>query len=388
MSGAMSPVHETSPVPDAGTGATMRGGMDPGRTTDREHLAPEAVPRRVRLLVVTSLYPTPDRPEVGSFVARRVAALRRRGVAVRLVASGSYREGAALRHLRLLARAVRPGRPVDGVEGHVVFPAGSIAVLAARLRRRPCVLYAHGADVRDAARRSPVHRALASATIRLADRVVANSVSTAAVVEDLGGHAAVIPPGVDMEEFRPGDRGLARDRLGLPRDALVALYVGALIRRKGADLFADAVDRASGWLGVMVGRGELEAAIAAGHPGVRLAGPADPADVPDWMRAADVVVVPSRAEPLGLAAVEALACGIPVVAAAVDGLRDVVIDGRNGRLVPSDDVVAIAGALDALRDPAARERLAAAARASVADHDLDLAAGRMAEVWASLGVRA
>jgi glycosyltransferase involved in cell wall biosynthesis len=116
--------------------------------------------------------------------------------------------------------------------------------------------------------------------------------------------------------------------------------------------------------------------------------PAPTAEVAAWMRTADVVVVPSRREPLGLAAVEALACGTPVVASKVGGLREVVRDGENGLLIPADDPGALAEALRRLLDAALRARLGAAGPASVAGHDIRTAAAQMAEVWAELGVRA
>jgi D-inositol-3-phosphate glycosyltransferase len=116
--------------------------------------------------------------------------------------------------------------------------------------------------------------------------------------------------------------------------------------------------------------------------------PAPPTEVAAWMRAADVVVVPSRREPLGLAAVEALACGTPVVASSVGGLREVVRDGENGLLIPPEDPGALAAALGRLADNGLRARLGAAGPASVAGHDIRAAAAQMAEVWAELGVRA
>jgi D-inositol-3-phosphate glycosyltransferase len=171
---------------------------------------------------------------------------------------------------------------------------------------------------------------------------------------------------------------------------LLALYVGTLSERKGADIFAAGLDlaAAAGWSGAMVGDGALAGSIASEHPSVRLTPPAPPTEVAAWMRVANVVVVPSRREPLGLAAVEALACGTPVVASSVGGLREVVRDGENGLLIPPDDPGALAAALGRLVDPGIRTRLGAAGTASVAGHDMRTAAAQMADVWAELGVRA
>lgn len=360
-----------------------------GKNRSGEHgmTGPDGASRAPRMLVVTSLYPTPDRPESGPFVRRRVDALRAAGVNVDVIAASDYRATATRRHLSMLVRGILHRPRPDGVEGHVLFPAGLVAFWVARRHRCPLILYAHGADVGISAQRTAFHLALARLVARSADAIVTNSSATAARVGRLGGTAVVIPPGVDFERFQPGDRGAARRRVGLPDGARIALYVGALSRRKGADTFAEAIANAPNWLGVMVGRGELAPVLSARGGSLRIVGSVPPDDVPVWMMAADAVVVPSRDEPLGLAAVEALACGIPVIAAAVGGLTEVVRHESNGLLVPPAQPIAVADALRRLEDPSFRDSLACGARDSVAEHDLRRTTARMAEQWQALGVR-
>ena len=362
--------------------------------------------RPTRLLLVTNMYPTPDRPEVGPFVARRVASLRASGVEVVVAGPSSYRNNTAWRHLQIAWRALTARGRFDGVEAHPLYAAGVIGLIAARIRRRPLLAYAHGGDVADYAMRGRIHRILAALVARHADAVVTNSSDTAVYVERLGATARVIPPGVDGKDFHPLPGGAAarrrlRDALGLPAGPL-ALLLGTLSERKGADVFAAGLDLAgaalatgaqgadsdaSGWIGLMLGDGPMAADLAAAHPSV-LQHRAVPADqVPGWLQAVDVVVVPSRREPLGLAAVEALACGTPVVASAVGGLRDVVRDGVNGLTIPPGDPAAVAAALRRLDDPELRARLGDAGPASVARHDLRIVTAEMAEVWLELGVR-
>jgi len=339
----------------------------------------------VHLLVVTSLYPTADRPEVGSFVADRVNWLRRTGHEVTVVAATTYRSNAVLRHWAMLRQVVgsRSIR-VDGVEGHVLFPAGLVAVMAARLHGVPLALYAHGSDVALSAQRTPLHRLLARLAARMADAVITNSEDTSARVARLGVKASVIPPGVDFELFAPGDQEAARTRLGIQTDLRIAMFLGRLEPDKGPDLFAEAVSKAEGWLGVAVGDGSMKAQLRARWPEVRYHEGVHHSLVADRLRAADVVVVPSRAEGLGLVAVEALACGVPVVATPVGGLVEVVIDNVNGRLVDSVDAASITAALDDLSDEAQRARLAVGARASVATHDIRLTTEEMRTMWAAL----
>lgn len=347
--------------------------------------------RPTRLLIVTNMYPTPDRPQTGPFVALRVAALRERGVQVVVAGPSGYSGNSLFRHLGIAWRALTARGHFDGVEAHGVYLAGVIALPAARLRRIPLLAYAHGGDVADYGGRNRVSRALTGWVVRGAAAIVANSENTAGHVERFGATARVVSPGVDMSIFLPvrgdAERAAVLAPLGLP-EGLVALYVGSLSERKGADVFAAGLDLAanSGWSGVMIGDGALAESITRDHPSVRRLPPTTQAEVADWMRAADVVVVPSRREPLGLAAVEALACGTPVVASAVGGLKEVVRDEETGLLIAPENPDALANALTRLKDGALRARLAAAAPASVARHDIRAAAAQLAQVWLELGV--
>lgn len=342
--------------------------------------------RQPALLLVSGLYPTPDRPEVGTFVARRVEALRRRGVRVHVVAAPSYRVGRADRYMRMAITALTIGGPFDGVESHGIFPTGLIGVVSAWIRRIPHVTYVHGSDVTYSAQRSAVHRILTRLVARSASTVVANSRFTAAIVATFGVTATVVSPGIDLARFTPGPRVAARRHTGLPARARIAMFVGRLTDDKGADLFADAVDSADGWLGVMIGSGPLRDEIVARHPRMMMIGFIPSEELPDWLRSADVVVIPSRREGLGLVAVEALASGVPVVASATGGLIETIEDQRTGLLVEPVNTRAIAEALARLADEAVRTQFATRARLSVADHDIERSTDVMASVWERAGV--
>jgi len=171
----------------------------------------------------------------------------------------------------------------------------------------------------------------------------------------------VAPCGVDLELFHPGSRRAARTRLGLPLDGRIVLYVGRIEPLKGIDTLISA----AAVLGQRVAR--LSVAIVGGSSdpadtatvrevdrlralaerlGVsELAtfhGPVEQRNLPDYYRAANVAVVPSHYESFGMAALESLACGVPVVASDVGGLRSTVRNGVNGYLAPADDERAFA----------------------------------------------
>ena len=181
------------------------------------------------------------------------------------------------------------------------------------------------------------------------------------------------PPGVDHRVFRPGSQRSARRRLGLGPGP-VLLFVGRIQPLKGIDLLLEAFGRIEaihpeatllivGGPSGPHGRQELLAlrqrAAALGVLGrVKFYGPLPHGLLPDFYRAADVVVVPSRAESFGLVAAEAQACGTPVVAAKVGGLVYVVDDGVTGILVDGWDPADYAEVLDRLlTDEGLREKM-------------------------------
>jgi phosphatidylinositol alpha-1,6-mannosyltransferase len=259
----------------------------------------------MRLLVVTTRFPTPDRPAAGAFVRDR---LLDPDIQARVVAPRRYDRSRVGRYMRLWWDALTTRGRFDGIEGHFVLPAGPAALVAARLRRRPLVVYAHGGDVRDAIRSSGSRRWLARRVIRGAAVVVANSTETAARVAELGGKAEVVSPGIDLTRFSPSPR---------PATGSV-LYVGGDVPHKG----------------VAVAR---ELATSLVGPGIREVAPDE---IPALLAAHDVLLMPSIEEPFGLAAVEAIAAGRWVVAAAVGGLAGIVTDGLNGTLVTDGDYAA------------------------------------------------
>lgn len=187
--------------------------------------------------------------------------------------------------------------------------------------------------------------------------------------------ARVIPNGVDLSLFRPGDRRAARAALGLPSDAPVVVTTGVdLERNRWKDLptLLAALERVSDrWTGPRIH------AVALGTAGQN--GPVgraaiqfvpyerDPATVARYYQAADVYVHAARADTFPVAVLEALACGTPVVASDVGGIPEQVDDGGSGFLVPPADASALDARLDlVLRDDELRARLGrhAAERAS------------------------
>jgi D-inositol-3-phosphate glycosyltransferase len=204
--------------------------------------------------------------------------------------------------------------------------------------------------------------------IATADRIVANTATEASELirlYDADPHrVATVSPGVDLSTFTPGSQRQARWRLGLPQNAVVLMFAGRVQPLKAPDVLLRAAARlvsdhrrladrlVVAFVGGPSGTGrndpdgltELAAALGISS-NVRLEPPCPHLDLADWYRAATLVVVPSYSESFGLVAVEAQACGTPVVAAAAGGLRTAVRDGVSGVLIdghnPADYAAAI-----------------------------------------------
>ena len=318
------------------------------------------------------------------------------GVTVRHVTAGPF-EGLAKEDLpaQLCAftsglmriEAARPPGWYDLVHSHY-WLSGQVAWLAAERWDVPLVHSMHTmAKVKNLTLAvgddpEPAARAIGEAqVVEAADRLVANTDEEGRQLVGLYDadpeQVAIVPPGVDLDLFSPGSRSAARRALGVPEDAYLLLFVGRIQPLKAPDVLLRAAARLVELDPSL--RDRLVVAVVGGPSGSGLARPESlqslaaelgltdvvrfvppvPQDLlPQWYRAADVTVVPSYSESFGLVAIESQACGTPVVAASVGGLRTAVADGFSGVLVDGHDPREYAGVLaDLARDPARRAAL-------------------------------
>jgi D-inositol-3-phosphate glycosyltransferase len=250
----------------------------------------------------------------------------------------------------------------------------------------------------------PLRPRVEAEVVRCADLVVASTFEEREqLVHHYGADPArieIISPGVDHRVFSPGDRVIARRHLGLAPGSTV-LFVGRIQPLKGADLAVQALAGLTTRHANLVivggpsgpdGEGELAAlhALVAElglESRVQFVAPQPHAQLADYYRAADVCVVPSRTESFGLVALEAAACGTPVVAANVGGLRFLVDHGATGYLVDDRTPAAYAAAIDRVLqgDP---EALRDRAVTRSAGYRWSIAAGRLRRQYADLSARA
>lgn len=199
-------------------------------------------------------------------------------------------------------------------------------------------------------------RRFESASFSTADAVIAISDSTSSeAAEDFGaGDIRTIPLWVDINTFSPGALP------SHPTPGTRVLIVGNMSRRKGGDLIAPLCDALGKDFQVTVVAGLRGEAphVSATSATLRFVSGLTKGQLVGAYRAADIVVSLSRHEGFGYTALEGMACGKPVVAFDVSGLRDVVVDGETGLLVPVGDVQTLARACSTLRmDPALAQRM-------------------------------
>jgi glycosyltransferase involved in cell wall biosynthesis len=333
----------------------------------------------VRILLVTQMWPSPENPDLGSFLVPLTRELEDLGHEVEVV-SISKRGGSRMKYLRLTraARAAARRTPPDVVFAHFLFPAGAAGALAARAGRAPLVVMAHGQDVANL-RRVPGVRAATAWVLRRSSAVISNSRWLADRLSEQipvpGSKIAIADCGVDLEAFAPRPPEEARRKLRWDGEGPAFLCVGSLIERKNVIRLADAFATLGRGRLAFVGDGPLREALE-GRPSVLVTGRVPQSEVPGWVAACDVLCQPSLREPFGQATLEGMAMARTVVATNVGGPPEFVTP-EAGVLVDPEDLEGLAAGLERAAsmpspNPAAREAAAA--------HDVKREAARMAEV--------
>jgi glycosyltransferase involved in cell wall biosynthesis len=325
----------------------------------------------VRILLVSQMYPGPDAPDLGTFVAQVERELEARGHVVERAVLDT-RAGGRLRYLKLARRTLAANRP-DVLYAHFLVPSGLIAALAGRA---PLVVTAHGRDVRNIG---------AIPGVAAATRLVVGRAATVICVSDYlrleletklpeaRGKVEVISSGVDRERFAVTPA---------PSGPPGFLCVGALDERKNVVRLADAFARLPEGTLTFAGDGPLRSTLE-GRDRVRLLGRVQHDEIPQLLAESRVLAQPSLVEPLGQALLEAMACGRSVVATRIGGPPEFV-PPEAGVLVDPLDIDALARGLEqAAALPCPNE----AAREATAEHDVRRQAERIEAILTRAAAR-
>lgn len=262
-----------------------------------------------------------------------------------------------------LSSALRKFPPAV-VHSHHPFLLGDTALRVAAGRKIPIVFTHHTLYEKfthyvpgDSAKMKRFIVELVTGYCNLCDGVIAPSRSVAELLRLRGvkTRIATIPTGVDLEAFGKGDGRTTRCRLSIPPDAFVIGHVGRLAQEKNLRLLSRAVARfllsCENLYFLVIGDGpcrkeiqEIFSALGLTNR-LRMTGVVDPRALPDMYHTMDVFAFSSRSETQGMVLTEAMAAGVPVIALDACGVREVVRDRINGRLIPTEDLDAFVRAL-------------------------------------------
>lgn len=349
------------------------------------------------------------------FVARALKALEAEGVAVTLIARAWREEGRAIRcdpfylgrwwrdagFARCVCRQARPGR-FDLVQSHERIACCDIYRAGDGVHR---VWLAQRARILSPLARlgqwlHPYHRYLLRAEERLftSPRLKAVICNSRMVRDEILAHFPIAPEklhviysGVDLDRFRPAtpeEKRAARERLGLPPGQPLFAFVGSGFARKGLAAALGAAARVAGVALAVVGRDRHEAryrrlAARLGVAGrVHFAGGVE--DVLPWYHAADALVLPTLYDPFPNVALEAMACGLPVLTSHTCGAAELIDEGDNGFVCDALDEAGIAAALERLSAPGFAAQAGARARQSVEAFGLEAMSARLIALYRQL----
>ena len=369
------------------------------------------------VLSLSTLYPNPVNPRFGTFVARSLEALAKRGevhgdwqvsvvnpIGIPPIAMGRYRalsrmpecaqeHGIAIhrpqftlipkiganRNAAAIAKAALPvveqihaATPIDLIDAQFFFPDGPAAARIAEAIGVPLSIKARGSDItywgEHAGPLEQMRRAANAANGLLAvSRSLADQMAVLGMPAD---KIRIHYTGLDRNRFRPLEHTQLRAQLtrelgfDLPDTVPVLTCVGALIERKGQDIAIASLPQIDGARLILVGKGEDEVHLKnlAGDLGlsdrVLFAGSVDHDVLPLILSASDVMVLPTANEGLANAWVEALACGTPVVTCNVGGAGELITSPAAGRLVRRDPDSVAAGINEVLNDPPSPDTVA------------------------------
>jgi teichuronic acid biosynthesis glycosyltransferase TuaC len=369
----------------------------------------------MRVLVLSTVFPNSMQPQFGVFVRERMARVAKhcetvvvapvpwfafnalyRGIESAAIPRFELQDQIPVYHPRVLSvpgilkfldgilyfLSVLPlvwrlnrEHPIDLIDVHFAYPDGVAGCLLAKVLRCPVVVTLRGTIGKLSKFR--LRRFQIKWVLRAAMRVIAVSQSLKDValrLEAVADKIKVVPNGVDTQMFNPSNREEARRKLGLSIDQKIIISVGALSERKGHHRVVEVMPRVLRELAntvyLVVGAGGVEGDMGPFINGltqklgiqgsVRLLCERPHHEIARWLAAADVFCLATSNEGMANVILEALACGVPVVATRVGGNVELIRDGENGYLVPLGDQEALGRALiSALNNNWDREGIAA-----------------------------
>lgn len=269
------------------------------------------------------------------------------------------------------------------IHAHFSYPDGYGMIGLAKKWKVPLIISALGTIERKVAYEGSYTSRQIIEAMNFADKVLSVSDDLKLHIVNLGINEEkvhVVPNGVDTTKFKPAGKEHARNLLNLPQDKNIVLFVGALRKIKGVDYLIEAakyfVDANTDLF--MVGRDdglrkslEKRAQELEISDYIKFTGPVNHEDIPIWISASDILVLPSLSEGRPNVVLEALSCEVPVVAADVGGIPELMVDGETGYLVPAKNPAELSEKINKLlEDRSRREKMGKFGRKSIIQREL------------------
>jgi len=257
--------------------------------------------------------------------------------------------------LSLLFLVFRQRIRFDIIHAHFVYRPGYIAAILGKILGKPAIITAHGSDIhQNLYNEDRLFRKRTIDAMRWSNKIIAVSESLKKMIgkEGFGKKTCVIPCGFSEKEFYPMDKKECRVKLSLKTNDKILLFIGNLVTVKGVDVLIEAFkifrNEGDNVQLIVIGDGPERRALErqvrdfSVNRMVYFLGRKDPTEIPLYINAADILVIPSRDEGRPVVIFEALACGRPVVASRVGGIPETIINDKLGILVEKENPAALA----------------------------------------------
>lgn len=315
-----------------------------------------------KVFVISNMYPSKDHLAYGIFVKNQVQQLNEKGTETVLAVNtnpATGKKNVLLKYLKWARQVQRVfkmnRRNISLTHSHYVFPSGIFSYWLKKRYNIPYVVTAHGGDINKMAQKGGAIREYTEKILRNADQVIAVGEELARTIEkEFGvprGVITVMSMGIDRTVFtKPADKKQAAVQLGMDTSKTNFLFVGNIIRNKGVielvqafkKIQANAPNQAALYLVGSTKDANFTSEVkelAKGVADIHFIEPMPQQELAKYFGAADVFVLPSYIEGLGLVALEAMSCGTPVIASDVGGLHYMLAEGAGELVPPKDDIL-------------------------------------------------
>ena len=321
-----------------------------------------------KVFVISNMYPSKEHLAYGIFVKNQVEQLEREGIETVLAVNtnpATGKKNVILKYLKWAQQFMRVFRAnkrnISLTHSHYVFPSGMFSYYLKKRHNIPYIVTAHGGDINKMAKKGGQIREFTEKILQSADHVIAVGEELAATIETTfhveNDKISVMSMGIDRTVFKePEDKKQTAKELGMDPNKTNFLFVGNIIREKGVTELVRAFNKVAETLpqqAALYCVGSTKDSnftskvkeLAKDNTAIHFIEPMPQQELARYFQAADVFVLPSYIEGLGLVALEAMSSGTPVIASDVGGLHYMLADGA-GVLVPPKDEILLQLALE------------------------------------------